>query len=1167
MKRAIALMCGILLVAASSARASVTASVSGTVTDTDGRAISGANVIAQSVQTGISHATKTNADGAYFLPDLPPGHYNIVVQAQGFSELQETGVVLNVNTALRVDARLRPGVVTSHVEVIANAIQIDTVSTQLGDVIGSKAMTSVPLDGRSFTDLLALQPGVSPQSDAGTASNGVSSYSTSPSGNLDSGTLPINGAQGSSNGFMINGSDVQELLAGGTSIIPNLDSIAEFRIITNNFEAQYGHYSGGIVNVITKSGTNDFHGDAFDFLRNTDLDARNYYSLTRGIYRQNQFGGTVGGPIIRNKVFFFADYQGTHLNIGESTGLIPVPSAADRQGDLADESSQISGTVIGSAFANALTQKLGYPVSVGEPFYSSGCTTATCVFPNATIPQSVWAAPVANLLKYIPLPNVAPTSTLPTGAYSGVVNSPLQDDKGGISIDANSGWGSWSGYYFADNFSTLNPFGDSFGLFGMTSTGLSQLFAVSDTRTLGTSRVNEFHASYMRDNYYIDKPAGPNVNMESLGFAACSSTGTCPQNPSFTTLPGISLNSFTLGNVGMPDAQVEGIWEAKDNYSLIVGTHNLTVGGVYSLNQDLVHTYWANNGLNYVDGSAETGLDFADFLLGAVSSYNQGFQLPVYDRALYYGLYAQDSWRAMKNLTLNYGLRWDVTTPWWEKYNRMNALWPGRQSTEFPTAPEGWVVPGDPGVPTTVAPTRYGNIAPRLGFAYSPDPGGAVWRKLIGDYGKSSIRGSFGIFYNDIMNFMDANDNGGAPFGLTWTSPTPAMLTTPFVDLYTGNLEGQRFPVPSAPFNASPSHPDANINWAEYEPINTEGTTYYGNVIPYDESWMLSYQRQLAPKAVLSIDYVGNVGRHNMVTYPLNDSVPSVCMSVSQPNEVAPGSNVCGPFSETGPFTTTGGQVIYARQQPGLTPGAFGGVSWYRTMGGSSYNSLQSSLQYSSGRLWMLAGYTYSKSMDDASAATDIVVPYDPHLQWALSDFNVTQDLVVSYSYNLPFEDLGTHLNRLTKGWTLSGDTRFSTGFPVTLMENDDNSLLGVETADGMILDVPNYTPGKYLSQTDPRKGGTYFNTSLFSPENLGQLGNAKRRFFSGPGLDNWDMALAKDISFVDSNSLELRVEAFNLFNHAQFETPSGLINSSVFGVVTGANSPRVMQIAAKFHF
>ncbi len=331
---------------------------------------------------------------------------------QGFSELQETGIVLDVNTALRVDAALHVGAVNQHVEIAANAVQVDMISTQLGDVIGSTSMTSLPLNGRSYTDLLALQPGVVPESNEST--NGVNSYSNAPpSGGLNDGTLSISGARGSSNGFMVNGGNVQEQLANGTAIIPNVDSIAEFRIITNNFDAEYGHYSGGLVNVITKSGTNQFHGDAFEFLRNTDLDARNYYSQTRGIYHQNQFGGTFGGPIVHDKMFFFADYQGTRQSIGESTGLLPVPSAADRQGNLADQASSLTGTVIGPAVAANLTKELGYPVTVGEPFYASGCTSATCVFPNAIIPKNTWSAPVANIFQFIPPPNVAASANFP----------------------------------------------------------------------------------------------------------------------------------------------------------------------------------------------------------------------------------------------------------------------------------------------------------------------------------------------------------------------------------------------------------------------------------------------------------------------------------------------------------------------------------------------------------------------------------------------------------------------------------------------------------------------------------------------------------------------------------------------------------------------------------
>jgi hypothetical protein len=425
------------------------------------------------------------------------------------------------------------------------------------------------------------------------------------------------------------------------------------------------------------------------------------------------------------------------------------------------------------------------------------------------------------------------------------------------------------------------------------------------------------------------------------------------------------------------------------------------------------------------------------------------------------------------------------------------------------------------------------------------------------------------MFYSDLEDYINANGNGDAPYGLYWVNPTPAELATPFVDVYTGNPEGQRFPVPAVTANASPSNPDSSVNWAQYEPISSSPTYYYKNVTPYAESWMLSAQRQLVTNTVLTVSYVGTVGRHNMVIDEANPATPSVCLSVSQPSEVAPGSNVCGPYAETGVFTTTSGQVIQARQQLGPSGGTnFGSTGWYRTMGGSSYNALESSLQYSGGRTSILVAYTYSKSMDDSSAATEQVMPFNPGLEWALSAFNVTQNFVGSYSYQLPFEKALSHPIWLTKGWVLSGITRFSTGFPVTIAENDDRSLIGNDSVGPTgNADEPNFTPGKLLLQTNPRKRGAYFNTSLFSLENLGQFGNAKRRFFSGPGIDNWDMALAKDVQFIGSKSVEFRLEFFNIFNHAQFGEPDGLINSGSFGAVSNANDPRIGQVALKFHF
>lgn len=1166
MKRATVLLGSILFVAVT-VFGSVTGSISGTVTDTTGRVIVGATVVAQNVETGIKNSAETNAEGFYSFPALPVGQYTIQIQAKGFSNFKETGLALNVNSALRVDATLQVGTVTETVTISATSAQVDTQSTQMGELIGGKEMVTLPLNGRDYTELMALQPGVVP-----TSTSTIGGYT---SGRNGEGTLSISGGRPNANGFMVNGGNTQEAMENGTSVIPNLDSIAEFRILTNNFDAEYGHYSGGVINVITKSGTNEVHGDGFEFLRNTALDARNFFNPAatgpKAVFEQNQFGGTVGGPIKRDKLFYFFDYEGTRQTLGAGSSVTAVPSAADRQGNLIDVAQNLTGTVTGPAFASTLSEELGYPVSVGEPFYASGCTTATCVFPNAIIPQRVISPVAADLLKYVPLPNVPASSTFPTGAYTNpgsASNSTLREDKGGVRVDANTAWGMVSGYYHIDDYTGFSPDAFTVGAIGSTATyARAQLIALGDTKTFNTSTVNELRLSYTRNAANGNAPASAPINPASVGFTTgCDTLGICPLT-SFVTVPLISLNTFGFGGPAGGEDLRENTYQVFDNYSKVVGTHSLKFGGIYALSQANMATTFSVNGNFTFNGAAETGLDFADFLLGAPNQWVQGLQLPLYNRGRYYGLFAQDSWRLTRNLTFNYGLRWDVTTPWWEKYNRMEALVPGLQSAAFPTAPVGWTIPGD-GVPTTVAPTRYGNVAPRLGLAYSPDPKGRFWQKLTGGTGKSSIRASWGLFYTNLEDFTNANGNGDAPYGLYWVSPTPSMFATPFVDLYTGNSEGQRFPIPSGIVNASPSNPDANVNWAQFEPISSSPTYYYRNVIPYTESYMLSLQRQFAAATVLSVSYVGTQGHHLMVIEEANPATPSVCLSVSQPSEVAAGSNICGPYSETGTFTTAAGQVIQARQQLGPNGGSnFGSTGWYRTLGNSSYNALEVSVRHTTGRLTLLGAYTYSKSMDDSSTATEAVYPFNPGLSRALSAFDLTHNFVVSYSYELPF-DKAFHPNRLTKGWILTGITRFATGLPVTMIEVDDLSLIGA-TSPGPTgnQDEPDYTPGKLLLNTNPRKGGTYFNTSLFSLEKLGHFGDSSRRFFHGPGFNNWDIALLKNVPIRESMTLEFRAEFFNVFNHAQFNTPDGGINDSTFGVVTSAQPARVGQLAVKFMF
>src|SRR5580698_7767817 len=411
-----------VLFALALASASITGSISGVVTDKSGAVISGATVVATETQTGVATSQKTDAKGFYNLPTLAVGTYTLEITQVGFKTYRQTGVVIDANSALRVDASLAVGTISEKIEVSTDSVNVETQNTQMGEVIEGTKMTSMPLNGRNFIDLLALQPGVSPyqctSSNCNDSTQGVGVDETTVSGDQTNGTQSVNGGRLGSNGFMVNGADAQEGVHNGAAILPNLDSISEFRIITNNFNAEYGNFSGGQINVVTKSGANRFSGNLFEFLRNPDLDAKNYFASQRGVFIQNQFGGTFGGPIKKDKVFFFADYQGTRQIVGQ-TQFFPVPSTADRGGDLSDQASALEGSdpanggqgVAGSAWASVLSQRLGYAVSDGEPYYTQGCTDpSVCVFPNGVIPQSAWSPAATGTLSYIPQSNLTTSS-------------------------------------------------------------------------------------------------------------------------------------------------------------------------------------------------------------------------------------------------------------------------------------------------------------------------------------------------------------------------------------------------------------------------------------------------------------------------------------------------------------------------------------------------------------------------------------------------------------------------------------------------------------------------------------------------------------------------------------------------------------------------------------
>lgn len=1201
--------------------------ISGTVADKTGAIIPGVAVTATNEATNVVNTVQTNSSGAYSFLTLPVGTYDVEAKQTGFQSYKQTGITLNVNDHITVDIAMEVGTVSQTVEVSANAAHVETSTATLGDVIGGKSIVDQPLVSRSYIDLMGLQAGVNPSTNA----------SGRVSGNLSAGNVSVSGSRADANGFSVNGGNVVEGQANGTSIIPNADSIAEFRIITNSANAEYGHYSGGAVSVITKSGSNSFHGDGFEFWRNQNMDAIQPFSNTKGAYSQNQFGGTIGGPIKHNRLFFFGDYQGTR----ETTGVIDtvnvlsdgtvantsneqVGNLLDRTGATANPYNDFYGSVSTGVWANTLSSRLGYTVTSGEPYYYDAtqpmpgtvtksnpngtpypgpCTsTAQCVFPNAIIPKSAWAAPAVGLLKFVPAANGVQNG-LPIFQTTSA-KSTLKDNKGSARVDATTGIGQLSFYYFLDNSSTLDPYaGGNLPGFAAQTPARAQQYNFGDVKTFGGNQLNDFKLNYTRAASTRNKAIGGiGPSYASLGFVA-GGNGLVASNPTYAGVPQFSTNGFSGGEVGSQVGQIDNTFQLSDAYSIIKGNHQIKFGGEGNYVQIIERRVEQPNGNFSFDGS-ETGDDLADYLIGAVDSFTQASNQVLDSRAWYYGVFAQDTWRIKPSLTINYGLRQDVSTFWYDTQNKIQAIVPGLNSQIYPGSPTGWVFPGDPGVPRTLAPTRYNNFAPRLAFAYSPNFTDGFLGKLFGPSGHTAIRGAWGVFYTVVDDGTLFTEVADAPFGLYWQVPS-VQFATPWVSMG-GQVYGQHFPFTIPPVG------DKNIDWSFFEPISSSPGVSINNRLPYTQEYNFTIERQISSNTTATIAYVGSNGHRLASAVEANPGIPSICTYLSNPANVQPGTETCGHDKENDVFTlpNSSGTVCDSTSPAGF-PCVFGtrlpmgihfgaGDQYYSTVGSSNYNSLQATLRHTGRRYSFLAAYTWSKSMDTGSSLGGALDPlptplpavpnpfpsslFSPQPQtvttfgtpdykhyWSLSSFDLPQNFVASYSYNLPFDKLTDRFSRLTHDWVIAGTTRFATGTPVGVSYSTDNSFLGT-----FGVDVPNYNGGN-LKHLDPRtSGGFWINcpkasktcaNGVYSAEPVGQIGNAMRNFIIGPGWNNTDVSLEKSIAITGERQVQIRIDAFNVFNHTQFNNPSGSFTSGNFFKVTSAHPGRIAQLGVKFIF
>jgi hypothetical protein len=815
----------------------------------------------------------------------------------------------------------------------------------------------------------------------------------------------------------------------------------------------------------------------------------------------------------------------------------------------------------------------------------------------------------ANLLKYILPANGTNTAGQPTfTTNAGAVS--LSDNKFSGRADANTHFGLLSAYYYFDRYNRVDPYwpGNAPVYPGFQVDGKGQTHNVNlgDTKTFSSASVNEFRIGYFRLDTLFNQPSGgKGVTLASLGFAsgANGAPGIFPVAPQLEGVPEVDFNDFVIGVPSRPNGLIDNIYQILDNYSTVIGTHTLKFGGQYhfdQLEEDLIDNVSNGNfffGSNFNGQPSETGSDFTDFLLGAPSQFVQGQSYPSYGRNFYFGLYGQDSWRVKSNLTFNYGLRYDVSSPWKEKYNQIQTLIPGEQSVVFPGSPTGWVFPGDPHVPSTLAPTRWNNFAPRLGLAYSFGDHAGLLGKILGAPGSTSIRAGWGIYYSTFEGATDFNEIGDAPFG-NYTGQSQPTFAAPFTSRPDGKSITNFFPVTPPPLHFSAKHPASGPPYDTlpefYSAFGTVGSSpafYNGNRLPYAEEYELSVEHQFSRSDLLTLSYVGTQAHRLLASESANPGNPALCLSLA--------TEGCGPGGENNIYIRPGGTYALGTRAPfsgvalpagtnlpcapgcdtvlpngdlGIIP--FGNDSYFITAGSSSYNSAQINYRHTSGRLQTLIGYTFSKAFDDSSGYGEQINPYNHRLSRGLSAFDSTHNFVASYNYSLPIDKLGGP-KPLTNGWAISGITKFATGLPVTLVETDDQSLLG--TAFGGPITLPVDTPNVVgpLDITDPRKtGGQYFSPAAFGPSALGTEGDARRRYFHGPGLNNFDFALLKDTHLSERFDLQFRGEFFNIFNHTQFLTPSGITGfsggvatSSSFGQVPGTLPGRIGQLSLKLYF
>ena len=1110
--RKVLCLAGMMLAGFSAWAQQITGSIRGTVTDPSGAVVQKAMVSAKQTETGFTRIATTGHDGEYVLLELPVGHYQLQVEAKTFQKYVQEGITLNVNETATVPVHLVVGSESAKIQVIADAQIIQSTVTALGKVVQEREILDLPLNGRNFTQLGTLQPGVVPLTpglkEAGSSIRQGQSYA-------------VNGQRPESNNFLIDGANNFNGVDGGFVLKPPVDAVTEFRILTHNATAEFGSSLGSTTNIITKSGTNNFHGALYEFLRNDAFDATRYFATTTEPLKQNQFGGTVGGPIVKDKTFFFLFYEGFRNREGQTQGST-VPSVKQRQGDFSELCDPSHGESFdGAGMCSNPDHQLLFLVPTPSPL------------PFNQLPPPFISTFSQGLLHLFPLPNTG------LNVFTSTVTKQDDFNQGGVRIDHYLTAKDNLNFRYMINdgtrFDPLSPAGASVPGFPVTEDQRSQNFVAQESHTFSPTMIGTLRFSFLRNKFLFGERSSPDTP-SSLGFNYDSSLNIA------AGVPHLIVSSYTTVGAPItgPRRSFENAYDYSGSLSWVRGRHELKFGGGFQHQHINMLQGIATNGF-FVFAPFPINDAFATFLIGQPVFFLQGrgdFGRGINGKS--FNGYVQDSFKATSRLTLNLGLRYDLVSPYTEEKDRMTLWIPGRQSTVVPDAPEGLLYPGDKGVPRGLIPTFKKAFAPRIGVAWDPT-GSSKWL----------VTSAYGIFYEPYYTGQ------GGPLQSPISAPpflqTEQISLTPTSPLAFDDPYGGPPPPPN-----TFATPLTNLTLAPNLPL------------PYAQDWDLNIQRSLGKDMLLEVGYVGTKGTKLPRFIEANPTVyipgQTTVDNVDQ-RRIHSGCGLNDPesacdFASTGLITGIASSS-YNALEASLRKRFSHGISFLTSYTWSHAIDDVSSFNIAGSSSIQVAGEN-----DLAQDPRNLAAERGPSL------FDARHRLVFSYQWSLPFfaHQQGV-AKQILSGWQLNGIITAMSGTPFTVFDSRDNSFQGsAPEITGFSANRPNVVAGQDPND-GPHKVGTWLNAAAFTrvPQDgslpTQQFGNAGRNIAVGPGYANWDLGASKNFRLTETKGLQFRAEIFNILNHANFHIPNSDINSPTFNQILAAEPPRLVQFALKLLF